>query len=196
MFEGRPFCLCSILNFRSTRCCILKVHCWLKLNLHLKKIVHFSKGVWHYVQIEQDTWAAHYIQYIPVCVCVCVLGHSSCWDGGPGPAPGLVSRPQPGREKRVWANSPVCYRGAVHHVCCSPAPAQYPASTCVCVCVCMCWQQLFLHQLSDIPVVVYGCRNERFGGCGSVLDVSSADLPQTGSTFKVCVCLWCLFMFA
>ncbi|KAM8725548.1 tRNA-specific adenosine deaminase 2 [Acanthopagrus schlegelii] len=39
-------------------------------------------------------------------------------------------------------------------------------------------------RLLNIPVVVYGCRNERFGGCGSVLDVSSADLPQTGSTFK------------
>lgn len=35
---------------------------------------------------------------------------------------------------------------------------------CVCMCVCMCWQLLFLHQLSDIPIVVYGCRNERFGG--------------------------------
>ncbi|KAG7232717.1 hypothetical protein INR49_008204 [Caranx melampygus] len=39
-------------------------------------------------------------------------------------------------------------------------------------------------RLLDIPVVVYGCRNERFGGCGSVLDVSSADLPQTGTRFK------------
>uniref|UniRef100_A0A3Q3E7K2 tRNA-specific adenosine deaminase 2 n=1 Tax=Labrus bergylta TaxID=56723 RepID=A0A3Q3E7K2_9LABR len=39
-------------------------------------------------------------------------------------------------------------------------------------------------RLSNIPVVVYGCRNERFGGCGSVLDVSSADLPHTGNTFK------------
>ncbi|XP_034017756.1 tRNA-specific adenosine deaminase 2 isoform X2 [Thalassophryne amazonica] len=39
-------------------------------------------------------------------------------------------------------------------------------------------------RLLRIPLVVYGCRNERFGGCGSVLDVSSADLPQTGSTFK------------
>ncbi|XP_028997442.1 tRNA-specific adenosine deaminase 2 isoform X1 [Betta splendens] len=39
-------------------------------------------------------------------------------------------------------------------------------------------------RLLHIPVVVYGCRNERFGGCGSVLDVSSADLPQTGTTFK------------
>ncbi|XP_030577468.1 tRNA-specific adenosine deaminase 2 isoform X1 [Archocentrus centrarchus] len=39
-------------------------------------------------------------------------------------------------------------------------------------------------RLLNIPVVVYGCRNERFGGCGSVLDVSSADLPQTGTTFK------------
>ncbi|XP_029966186.1 tRNA-specific adenosine deaminase 2 isoform X1 [Salarias fasciatus] len=40
------------------------------------------------------------------------------------------------------------------------------------------------HRLSDIPLVVYGCRNERFGGCGSVLDVSSADLPRTGTAFK------------
>ncbi|XP_003971488.2 tRNA-specific adenosine deaminase 2 [Takifugu rubripes] len=39
-------------------------------------------------------------------------------------------------------------------------------------------------RLLNIPTVVYGCRNERFGGCGSILDVSSADLPQTGNTFK------------
>lgn len=32
---------------------------------------------------------------------------------------------------------------------------------------------------------MYGCKNERFGGCGSVLDVSSADLPHTGTSFKV-----------
>lgn len=40
-------------------------------------------------------------------------------------------------------------------------------------------------RLMHIPLVVYGCRNERFGGCGSVLDVSSAELPHTGSTFRV-----------
>lgn len=39
-------------------------------------------------------------------------------------------------------------------------------------------------RLFNVPVVVYGCRNERFGGCGSVLDISSANLPQTGTTFK------------
>ncbi|XP_059212323.1 tRNA-specific adenosine deaminase 2 [Centropristis striata] len=39
-------------------------------------------------------------------------------------------------------------------------------------------------RLLNIPVVVYGCSNERFGGCGSVLDVASAELPQTGNTFK------------
>ena len=55
---------------------------------------------------------------------------------------------------------------------------------CVCVCVCA-LAALVLHQHSDIPWVVYGCRNERFGGCGSVLDVSGADLSQTGSSFKV-----------
>ncbi|KAM8832292.1 tRNA-specific adenosine deaminase 2 [Spinachia spinachia] len=39
-------------------------------------------------------------------------------------------------------------------------------------------------RLLHVPVVAYGCRNERFGGCGSVLDVSSAHLPETGTTFK------------
>ncbi|XP_061901023.1 tRNA-specific adenosine deaminase 2 isoform X1 [Entelurus aequoreus] len=39
-------------------------------------------------------------------------------------------------------------------------------------------------RLTNIPVVVYGCKNERFGGCGSVLDISSANLPQTGTSFK------------
>lgn len=38
---------------------------------------------------------------------------------------------------------------------------------------------------TDIPLVVYGCKNERFGGCGSVLDVSSDHLPHTGTSFKV-----------
>ncbi|MEQ2192536.1 tRNA-specific adenosine deaminase 2 [Xenoophorus captivus] len=57
---------------------------------------------------------------------------------------------------------------------------------CVCVCACVC-QLLVLHHLSDIPLVVYGCRNERFGGCGSVLDISSANLRHTGTTFRVSV---------
>ncbi|XP_037101099.1 tRNA-specific adenosine deaminase 2 [Syngnathus acus] len=39
-------------------------------------------------------------------------------------------------------------------------------------------------RIMNIPVVAYGCRNERFGGCGSVLDVSSAELTHTGSSFK------------
>ncbi|KAM7368352.1 hypothetical protein PAMP_014576 [Pampus punctatissimus] len=39
-------------------------------------------------------------------------------------------------------------------------------------------------RLFSVPVVVYGCSNERFGGCGSVLDVSSANLLQTGNSFK------------
>ncbi|XP_028296395.1 tRNA-specific adenosine deaminase 2 [Gouania willdenowi] len=39
-------------------------------------------------------------------------------------------------------------------------------------------------RLLNVPVVVYGCSNERFGGCGSVLDVSSAELPHTGTVFK------------
>ncbi|XP_035474154.1 tRNA-specific adenosine deaminase 2 [Scophthalmus maximus] len=39
-------------------------------------------------------------------------------------------------------------------------------------------------RLLNIPAVVFGCGNDRFGGCGSVLDVSAADLPQTGTSFK------------
>ncbi|XP_058469817.1 tRNA-specific adenosine deaminase 2 [Solea solea] len=39
-------------------------------------------------------------------------------------------------------------------------------------------------RLVKIPVVVFGCSNERFGGCGSVLDVSSVNLPETGTPFK------------
>ncbi|XP_077366945.1 tRNA-specific adenosine deaminase 2 [Festucalex cinctus] len=39
-------------------------------------------------------------------------------------------------------------------------------------------------RLMNIPVVAYGCGNERFGGCGSVLDVSSAELSRTGTSFK------------
>ncbi|KAF1563472.1 UNVERIFIED_CONTAM: tRNA-specific adenosine deaminase 2, partial [Eudyptes pachyrhynchus] len=32
--------------------------------------------------------------------------------------------------------------------------------------------------------VVYGCRNERFGGCGSVLSISSDDMVDTGEPFE------------
>nr|XP_020756114.1 tRNA-specific adenosine deaminase 2 isoform X1 [Odocoileus virginianus texanus] len=39
-------------------------------------------------------------------------------------------------------------------------------------------------RLMRIPLVVYGCQNERFGGCGSVLDIASADLPNTGKPFQ------------
>ncbi|XP_060763569.1 tRNA-specific adenosine deaminase 2 isoform X2 [Neoarius graeffei] len=39
-------------------------------------------------------------------------------------------------------------------------------------------------RLLNVPLVVYGCKNERFGGCGSVLDISSSDLPHTGTPFK------------
>ncbi|EHH18642.1 hypothetical protein EGK_15289 [Macaca mulatta] len=38
--------------------------------------------------------------------------------------------------------------------------------------------------LMKIPLVVYGCQNERFGGCGSVLNIASADLPNTGRPFQ------------
>ncbi|KAJ8270679.1 hypothetical protein GJAV_G00117930 [Gymnothorax javanicus] len=39
-------------------------------------------------------------------------------------------------------------------------------------------------RLLNIPLVVYGCRNERFGGCGSVLNVPADKLPHTGTSFK------------
>uniref|UniRef100_A0A8C4QQU3 CMP/dCMP-type deaminase domain-containing protein n=1 Tax=Eptatretus burgeri TaxID=7764 RepID=A0A8C4QQU3_EPTBU len=35
-----------------------------------------------------------------------------------------------------------------------------------------------------IKAVVYGCRNERFGGCGSVLSVHSDNLPNTGKSYQ------------
>jgi tRNA-specific adenosine deaminase 2 len=37
-----------------------------------------------------------------------------------------------------------------------------------------------------VPTVVYGCGNERFGGCGSVVDVANDDLPSLGPKL-VCV---------
>ncbi|XP_026561393.1 tRNA-specific adenosine deaminase 2 isoform X1 [Pseudonaja textilis] len=39
-------------------------------------------------------------------------------------------------------------------------------------------------RMMKIPLVVYGCQNERFGGCGSVLDISSATLTDTGEPFQ------------
>uniref|UniRef100_A0A671NV15 tRNA-specific adenosine deaminase 2 n=1 Tax=Sinocyclocheilus anshuiensis TaxID=1608454 RepID=A0A671NV15_9TELE len=39
-------------------------------------------------------------------------------------------------------------------------------------------------RLLHMPLVVYGCKNEQFGGCGSVPDVSSDHLPHTGTPFK------------
>ncbi|XP_048345348.1 tRNA-specific adenosine deaminase 2 isoform X1 [Sphaerodactylus townsendi] len=39
-------------------------------------------------------------------------------------------------------------------------------------------------RIMKIPLVVYGCQNERFGGCGSVLDISSPILTDTGEPFQ------------
>lgn len=36
-----------------------------------------------------------------------------------------------------------------------------------------------------IPLVVYGCSNERFGGCGSVLDIAADPLPSLGPSYDV-----------
>lgn len=35
-----------------------------------------------------------------------------------------------------------------------------------------------------VPLVVYGCANDRFGGCGSILPVHSDDNPSLGPTFQ------------
>ncbi|XP_062496814.1 tRNA-specific adenosine deaminase 2 isoform X1 [Pezoporus occidentalis] len=39
-------------------------------------------------------------------------------------------------------------------------------------------------RLMKIPRVIYGCRNERFGGCGSVLSISSDDMVDSGEPFE------------
>ncbi|XP_035394215.1 tRNA-specific adenosine deaminase 2 [Cygnus atratus] len=39
-------------------------------------------------------------------------------------------------------------------------------------------------RLMKIPRVIYGCQNERFGGCGSVLSISSDDMVDTGEPFE------------
>lgn len=36
----------------------------------------------------------------------------------------------------------------------------------------------------EIPLVIYGCANDRFGGCGSILSVHSDDLPSLGPSFQ------------
>lgn len=36
-----------------------------------------------------------------------------------------------------------------------------------------------------VPLVVYGCSNERFGGCGSVLNIAADQLSSLGSSFDV-----------
>ena len=36
-----------------------------------------------------------------------------------------------------------------------------------------------------IPLVVYGCSNERFGGCGSILNIASDPLPSLGPSYDV-----------
>ncbi|XP_071955740.1 tRNA-specific adenosine deaminase 2-like isoform X2 [Antedon mediterranea] len=40
-------------------------------------------------------------------------------------------------------------------------------------------------RLLSVPRVVYGCCNQRFGGCGSILSIHSDDLVGNGSKFEV-----------
>uniref|UniRef100_A0A8B9Q5T5 CMP/dCMP-type deaminase domain-containing protein n=1 Tax=Apteryx owenii TaxID=8824 RepID=A0A8B9Q5T5_APTOW len=40
-------------------------------------------------------------------------------------------------------------------------------------------------RLMSILWLIYGCQNERFGGCGSVLNIASGDLVDTGEPFEV-----------
>ncbi|XP_076369784.1 tRNA-specific adenosine deaminase 2 isoform X2 [Tachypleus tridentatus] len=37
----------------------------------------------------------------------------------------------------------------------------------------------------DIPQVVYGCSNDRFGGCGSVMNIHSDEIPGLGRSLQV-----------
>ncbi|XP_029651350.1 tRNA-specific adenosine deaminase 2-like [Octopus sinensis] len=32
----------------------------------------------------------------------------------------------------------------------------------------------------NIPLVIYGCRNDRFGGCGSVMNIATDEIPSLG----------------
>ncbi|NXD16183.1 ADAT2 deaminase, partial [Nothocercus nigrocapillus] len=33
-------------------------------------------------------------------------------------------------------------------------------------------------------MIIYGCKNERFGGCGSIVNIASGDLVDTGEPFE------------
>ncbi|XP_062618930.1 tRNA-specific adenosine deaminase 2-like [Saccostrea cucullata] len=36
----------------------------------------------------------------------------------------------------------------------------------------------------EIPLVIFGCRNERFGGCGSILSIHDANITSLGPSFQ------------
>jgi tRNA(Arg) A34 adenosine deaminase TadA len=38
--------------------------------------------------------------------------------------------------------------------------------------------------MMGVPLVVYGCRNPRFGGCGSVLDISNPNVMPSLPPFE------------
>jgi len=42
-------------------------------------------------------------------------------------------------------------------------------------------------RILHVPTVVYGCANERFGGCGSVVNIAADDLPSLGPEL-ICLC--------
>ncbi|XP_054553872.1 tRNA-specific adenosine deaminase 2 isoform X2 [Talpa occidentalis] len=70
---------------------------------------------------------------------------------------------------------------------CGRSPAEVFEHTVLYVTVEPCVMCAAALRLMKIPLVVYGCQNERFGGCGSVLNIASADLPNTGRPFQVCI---------
>ncbi|XP_043399006.1 tRNA-specific adenosine deaminase 2 isoform X2 [Chelonia mydas] len=63
-------------------------------------------------------------------------------------------------------------------------PAEVFAHTVLYVTVEPCIMCAAALRLMKIPLVVYGCQNERFGGCGSVLNISSANLTDPGEPFQ------------
>ena len=58
----------------------------------------------------------------------------------------------------------ICYSGTVHYV-------RFYSMHCCYLCSDLLYRCAYALLLAGVKYVVYGCRNERFGGCGSVLPI-------------------------